>query len=95
MESIAPPARAGSRSPMLRDYQSCTRSTRMKAGFADRVARAAASIPSKFRPSSAVVLGSGLSGIVEGLGYEELPFSSIAEFPKPTVHGIRVLLPNF
>jgi len=64
----------------------------MKAGFADRVARAAASIPSKFRPSSAVVLGSGLSGIVEGLGYEELPFSSIAEFPKPTVHGHKGLL---
>ncbi len=64
----------------------------MKAGFADRVARAAASIPSNFRPSSAVVLGSGLSGIVEGLGYEELPFSSIAEFPKPTVHGHKGLL---
>jgi purine-nucleoside phosphorylase len=64
----------------------------MKAGFADRVARAAASIPSQYRPSSAVVLGSGLSGIVEGLGYEELPFSSIAEFPKATVHGHKGLL---
>lgn len=64
----------------------------MKAGFAERVARAAASIPSRYRPSAAVVLGSGLSGIVEGLGYEELPFGGIAEFPKPTVHGHKGVL---
>jgi len=64
----------------------------MKAAFAERVARAAASIPSNYRPKAAVVLGSGLSGIVEGLGYEELPFSAIAEFPKPTVHGHKGML---
>ena len=61
----------------------------MRAGFADRVARAAASIPGAFRPRTAIVLGSGLSGIVEGLGYREIPYSDIAEFPKPTVQGHR------
>ncbi|TFG85056.1 MAG: purine-nucleoside phosphorylase [Spirochaetales bacterium] len=64
----------------------------MKTGFADRVARAAASIPSGFRPRTAVVLGSGLSGIVNGLGYEEIPFGDIAEFPKITVQGHKGLL---
>jgi inosine guanosine and xanthosine phosphorylase family len=33
------------------------------------------------------VLGSGLSGVAEGLGAREIPFSSIAEFPRPTVQG--------
>jgi purine-nucleoside phosphorylase len=61
----------------------------MRAGFADRVARAAASIPGTFHPRTAIVLGSGLSGIVEGLGYREIPYSDIAEFPKPTVQGHR------
>ncbi len=64
----------------------------MKAGFAERVERAAASVPSGYKPSAAVILGSGLSGIVEGLGYEEVPFSSIAEFPKATVHGHKGVL---
>lgn len=64
----------------------------MKAGFAERVARAAASIPSGFRPSAAVILGSGLSGIVDGLGYKEVPFGDIAEFPRPTVHGHKGVL---
>ncbi len=64
----------------------------MKAGFGERVLRAAKAIPPEFRPRTAVVLGSGLSGIVEGLGYRELPFSSIPEFPKPTVQGHKGLL---
>ncbi|MDX9959101.1 MAG: purine-nucleoside phosphorylase [Spirochaetia bacterium] len=64
----------------------------MKAGFADRVARAAAAIPAGFRPKAAVVLGSGLSGIVDGLGYQEISYSAIPEFPKPTVQGHKGVL---
>ncbi|HTX71230.1 MAG TPA: purine-nucleoside phosphorylase [Rectinemataceae bacterium] len=64
----------------------------MKAQFGERVLRAAASIPRQFRPRIGVVLGSGLSGIVEGLGYSEIPFASITEFPRPTVQGHRGLL---
>lgn len=59
----------------------------MKKDFAERVKRAAASVPAGFRPKVGFVLGSGLSGIVEGLGYKEVPFGEIAEFPKPTVAG--------
>jgi len=64
----------------------------MKEGFGERVIRAARAIPPEFRPKAAVVLGSGLSGVVEGLGYSELPFSAITEFPKPTVAGHRGVL---
>ncbi len=64
----------------------------MKDGFGERVARAAASIPGEYRPRTAVILGSGLSGIVEGLGYREIPYSEIAEFPKPTVAGHKGVL---
>jgi purine-nucleoside phosphorylase len=59
----------------------------MQKNYGDRVRRAAASLPSGFKPRIGIVLGSGLSGIVEGLGYREVPFSQIAEFPKPTVTG--------
>jgi len=61
----------------------------MKEGFGERVARAASAIPAEFRPKVAFVLGSGLSGIAEGLGYREIPFSSIPGFPRPTVQGHR------
>jgi purine-nucleoside phosphorylase len=82
----------------------------MKEGFGERVLRAAAAIPSGPRPRTAVVLGSGLSGIVdrlacsdpkagsglkagtEGKGGIEVPFSSIPEFPRPTVAGHRGIL---
>ncbi len=64
----------------------------MKMDFAHRVKKAAAAIPGRFRPRTAVVLGSGLSGIVEGLGYEELAFKDIPEFPKPTVQGHKGVL---
>lgn len=64
----------------------------MKDRFGERVAKAAAAIPPEFRPRSAVILGSGLSGIVEGLGYEEIPYSEIPEFPRPTVQGHKGLL---
>jgi purine-nucleoside phosphorylase len=64
----------------------------MKSDFAARVKRAAEVIPRKFRPETAVILGSGLSGIVDGLGYEDIPFEAIPEFPKPTVQGHRGLL---
>jgi len=64
----------------------------MKADFGERVLRAVASLPSRFRPRTAVILGSGLSGVVEGLGYEEVAFADIREFPKPTVQGHRGLL---
>ena len=39
----------------------------MKAGFGERVLRAAAAIPAGPRPRTAVVLGSGLSGIAAAL----------------------------
>jgi len=64
----------------------------MKHGYGERVARAAAAIPPGFRPRSAVILGSGLSGIVEGLGFKEIPYSEIPEFPRPTVQGHKGLL---
>jgi purine-nucleoside phosphorylase len=64
----------------------------MKAGFAERVAKAAAALPARFRPKAAVVLGSGLSGIVEGLGYHETSYADIPEFPKPTVQGHKGVL---
>ncbi|MBU0936676.1 MAG: purine-nucleoside phosphorylase [Spirochaetes bacterium] len=64
----------------------------MKADYMQRVQKAAAAIPAKFRPQTAVILGSGLSGIVSGLGYEELPYASIPEFPQPTVHGHKSTL---
>lgn len=64
----------------------------MHQDFMKRVARAAAAIPGNYRPQTAVILGSGLSGIVEGLGYEELSFSDIPDFPQPTVHGHRGVL---
>lgn len=59
----------------------------MRKDFGERVRRAADSIPSRYRPRTAVILGSGLSGIVKGLGYEEIPYDRIAEFPRPTVQG--------
>jgi purine-nucleoside phosphorylase len=64
----------------------------MKDGFGERVVRAAKAIPAEYRPKVAVVLGSGLSGIVEGLGYREISFAAIPEFPQPTVQGHRGLL---
>jgi purine-nucleoside phosphorylase len=64
----------------------------MKHDYGVRVRRAAESIRSSTRPETAVILGSGLSGIVDGLGYREIPFSEIAEFPKPTVQGHKGVL---
>ncbi|MCX7024527.1 MAG: purine-nucleoside phosphorylase [Spirochaetes bacterium] len=64
----------------------------MKTGFADRVKKAAAAIPTGFRPETAVILGSGLSGIVDGLGYHEISYAQIPEFPKPTVAGHKGVL---
>jgi len=64
----------------------------MKENFGERVKRAAASLPAGFRPKIGFVLGSGLSGIVDGLGYREVPFAEVAEFPKPTVQGHKGLL---
>jgi len=64
----------------------------MKPEFMQRVNKAAAAIPARYRPTTAVILGSGLSGIVNGLGYEELSFGSIPEFPKPTVQGHKGVL---
>jgi purine-nucleoside phosphorylase len=64
----------------------------MKEGFGERVLRAAAAIPAGPRPRTAVVLGSGLSGIAERKGGTEVPFSSIPGFPRPTVAGHRGLL---
>jgi len=76
----------------------------MREGFGERVLRAAAAISKGPRPRTAIVLGSGLSGIVdrlvdadlpigaERLGGGETPFASIPEFPRPTVQGHRGVL---
>jgi purine-nucleoside phosphorylase len=72
----------------------------MKEGFGERVARAAASLGPEYRPKTAVILGSGLSGIVHGLGpglgpglgWREIGFASIPEFPRPTVQGHKGIL---
>jgi len=64
----------------------------MKAGFGERVIAAASALPRGARPKAAVILGSGLSGIADSLGGEEIPFSSIPEFPKPSVEGHRGVL---
>lgn len=61
----------------------------MKQDFGQRVQRAAAAFPRELRPRTAIVLGSGLSGIAESLRWREFPFSSVPEFPKPTVQGHR------
>lgn len=59
----------------------------MQANYGERVKKARASLPKDLMPETAVVLGSGLSGIVNGLGFTEIPFADIAEFPRPTVQG--------
>jgi purine-nucleoside phosphorylase len=64
----------------------------MKQGFGDRVKRAAGALPSDYRPHAGIVLGSGLSGIADGLGFLEIPFGDIPEFPKPTVQGHKGVL---
>ena len=64
----------------------------MRAGFGERVAAAASALPRGARPRAAVVLGSGLSGIADRLGGFEVPYSSIPEFPKPSVEGHRGVL---
>jgi len=61
----------------------------MKEDFGQRVLRAAGAFPAGSRPRTAVVLGSGLSGIAESLHWRELPFSSVPEFPEATVQGHR------
>jgi len=55
--------------------------------FHARVRAAAASLPRGYAPKTAVILGSGLSGVGEGLGLEAVPFSQIAGFPQPSVQG--------
>lgn len=64
----------------------------MQKNFGERVRRALASLPQGAHPKTAVILGSGLSGIVEGLDYREIPFGAIAEFPVPTVQGHKGVL---
>jgi purine-nucleoside phosphorylase len=63
----------------------------MKENYGERIGIAAASIPKEFRaakgPRTAIVLGSGLSGIAKGMGLKELPYAAIAGYPKPTVAG--------
>ena len=61
----------------------------MRNDFGQRVIRAAGAFPAGSRPRTAIVLGSGLSGIAESLRWRELPFSSFPEFPKATVQGHR------
>jgi purine-nucleoside phosphorylase len=62
----------------------------MNANFGERLSKAINSLPAGYRksvrPASAVILGSGLSGIAGGSG-NALPYSSIEGFPRPTVEG--------
>jgi purine-nucleoside phosphorylase len=44
------------------------------------------------RPSVGIVLGSGLSGIGDAFAGDEIPYSEIPGFPKPTVAGHRGVL---
>jgi purine-nucleoside phosphorylase len=59
----------------------------MNTDFHARVRAAAASLPRGYKPRTAVILGSGLSGVGEGLGLEGIPFSKIEGFPQPGVQG--------
>jgi len=61
----------------------------MKKNFADRIKKAAASIRavSKDQPKLGVVLGSGLSSIVEKVQGVEISYKDIEGFPLSTVEG--------
>lgn len=59
----------------------------MNKDFHARVRAAADSLPRGPRPRTAVILGSGLSGVGEGLGLEPIPFGRISGFPEPGVQG--------
>ena len=59
----------------------------MNEDFAQRVETAYESLPKGGAPSVAVVLGSGLSGVADGLGMEAVPFWAISGFPETTVAG--------
>lgn len=63
----------------------------MTEAFGARVDQALASIRkhSDARPSVAVVLGSGLSDVVDQFGGVTVPYGQIAGFPAPTVVGHR------
>ena len=61
----------------------------MTVDFPQRVERAVASIRQKFPsvPKTAIILGSGLSGLAADFGGSSLSYGDIAEFPAPTVNG--------
>jgi purine-nucleoside phosphorylase len=61
----------------------------MNQDFADRVRRAASSVPvdGLDSPSIGLVLGSGLGAFVERLDGREVPYARIEGFPQPTVEG--------
>jgi purine-nucleoside phosphorylase len=66
----------------------------MEAGFKDRVYRAVASLRehTDAEPKIGVILGSGLSEVVDGLLPDrpaKMPYAQIAGFPQPTVAGHR------
>jgi purine nucleoside phosphorylase len=42
---------------------------------------------SNVSPKTAIILGSGLSGVKDSIIGTEIPFSKIEEFPAPTVKG--------
>jgi purine-nucleoside phosphorylase len=68
----------------------------MKAGFEARVAKAVASARHGLRgaasPEVALVLGSGLGDLVDGIEGTTIPYTAIEGFPAPTVAGHRGLL---
>ncbi|WP_028974006.1 purine-nucleoside phosphorylase [Spirochaeta cellobiosiphila] len=61
----------------------------MEAGFKVRIDKAVASIraKSKSTPKLGVILGSGLSGIVDSIEGTEISYKDIEGFPVSTVHG--------
>lgn len=66
----------------------------MEKGYQDKVAKALASIRkiTTDKPKLGVVLGSGLSGVVDAIEGLSIPYSAIDGFPEPTVEGHKGLL---
>lgn len=66
----------------------------MQAGFGERVRRAAASVRehSDSRPAVGMVLGSGLSGILDRFDGQDIGYGDIQGFPTPSVEGHKGIL---
>jgi purine-nucleoside phosphorylase len=66
----------------------------MQAGYGERVKRAVAAVRrrTEARPSVGLILGSGLSGILERFEGVDIGYGDIQGFPVPSVEGHRGLL---